>query len=139
MLVVALVASFVPLDPLVLSLLVFALFVFISVALFQQFQREDHWLDRVSPLVGIGIGIVAFIAYAGLFVAWFNSSNDSQVWQVIPQLVFMYIGIYLFVVTVSSFLAGATRVRPSRFFRPVLIFSVVFYGSMLLLPLQPGL
>ncbi|WP_251130396.1 hypothetical protein [Exiguobacterium sp. s16] len=139
MLVVALVASFVPLEPLVLSLLVFALFVFISVALFQRFQREDHWLDRVSPLVGVGIGIGALIAYATLFVAWFNSSIDLQVWQVIPQLVFMYIGIYLFVVTVSSFLAGATRVRPSRFFRPVLIFSVVFYGSMLLLPLQPGL
>ena len=139
MLVVALVASFVPLEPLVLSLLVFAMFVFISVALFQRFQREDHWLDRVSPLVGVGIGIVAWIAYAALFVAWFNSSIDLQAWQVIPQLVFMYIGIYLFVVTVSSFLAGATRVRPSRFFRPVLIFSVVFYGSMLLLPLQPGL
>ena len=139
MLVVALVASFVPLEPLVLSLLVFALFIFISVALFQRFQREDHWLDRVSPLVGVGIGIGALIAYAALFVAWFNSSIDLQTWQVIPQLVFMYIGIYLFVVTVSSFLAGATRVRPSRFFRPVLIFSVVFYGSMLLLPLQPGL
>ncbi|MDL5375620.1 hypothetical protein ACNOIU_10660 [Exiguobacterium mexicanum] len=139
MLVVALVASFVPLEPLVLSLLVFALFIFISVALFQRFQREDHWLDRVSPLVGVGIGIVAWIAYAALFVVWFNSSIDLRAWQVIPQLVFMYIGIYLFVVTVSSFLAGATRVRPSRFFRPVLIFSVVFYGSMLLLPLQPGL
>lgn len=139
MLVVALVASFVPLEPLVLSLLVFAMFVFISVALFQRFQREDHWLDRVSPLVGVGIGIGALIAYAALFVAWFNSSIDLQAWQVIPQLVFMYIGIYLFVVTVSSFLAGATRVRPSRFFRSVLIFSVVFYGSMLLLPLQPGL
>jgi len=141
MLVVALVASFVPLEPLVLSFVVFTMFVFISVALFQQFQRVDHCLDRVSPHVGvgIGIGIGAWIAYAALFVAWFNSSIDLQAWQVIPQLVFMYIGIYLFVVTVSSFLAGATRVRPSRFFRPVLIFSVVFYGSMLLLPLQPGL
>lgn len=138
-LVVALVASFVPLDPLMLSLLVFALFVFISVALFQRFQREDHWLDRVSPLVGVGIGIVACIVYAGLFVAWFNSSIDLQVWQVIPQLVFLYVGVYLFVVTTSSFLAGATRQKPSRFFRPVLIFTVFFYGAMLLLPLQPGL
>lgn len=56
-----------------------------------------------------------------------------------PRLLLMYIGIYLFVVTTSSFLAGATRLKPSRFFRPVLIFSVFFYGAMLLLPLQPGL
>lgn len=139
MLVVAIVASFVPLEPHVLSLLVFALFVFISVALFQRFQHENHWLDRVSPLVGVGIGIVAFMVYVGLFVAWFNSSNDSQVWQVIPQLVFMYMGVYLFVVTTASFMAGATRQKPSRFFRPVLIFTVFFYGAMLLLPLQPGL
>lgn len=139
MFVVALIASLVPLEPLVLSLVVFALFVFISVALFKRFQRENHWLDRVSPLVGVGIGIVACIVYAGLFVAWFNSSIDLQMWQVIPQLVFMYIGIYLFVVTTSSFLAGMTRVRPSRFFRPVLIFSVFFYAAILLLPFQPGL
>ncbi len=139
MFAVATVASFVPLEPLVLSLLVFGLFVFISVSLFQRFQRDDHWLDRVSPLVGVGIGIVAFIVYAGVFVAWFNSSNDSQVWQVIPQLVFMYMGVYLFVMTTASFMAGATRQKPSRFFRPVLIFTVFFYGAMLLLPLQPGL
>ncbi|WP_236636625.1 hypothetical protein [Exiguobacterium sp. SL-9] len=139
MLVVAIVASFVPLEPLVLSLVVFALFVFISVALFQRFQREGHWLDHVSPLVGVGIGIAAWIAYAALFVAWFNSSLDLQAWQVIPQLIFMYIGVYLFVVTTSSFLAGATRQQPSRFFRPVLIFTVFFYGAMLLIPLQPGL
>ncbi|WP_240731248.1 MULTISPECIES: hypothetical protein [Exiguobacterium] len=139
MLVVALVASFVRLDPRVLSLLVFALFVFISVVLFRRFQREDHWLDRVSPLVGVGIGIGACIAYAALFVAWFNSSLDLQVWRVIPQLVFMYAGIYVFVVTTSSFMAGATRQKPSRFFRPVLIFAVFFYAAMLLLPLQPGL
>ncbi|UTT42039.1 hypothetical protein [Exiguobacterium aurantiacum] len=139
MLVVAIVASFVPLEPLVLSLVVFALFVFISVALFQRFQRESHWLDHVSPLVGVGIGVVAWIVYVALFVAWFNSSLDLQAWQVIPQLIFMYIGVYLFVVTTSSFLAGATRQQPSRFFRPVLIFTVFFYGAMLLLPLQPGL
>ncbi|WP_251128227.1 hypothetical protein [Exiguobacterium sp. s6] len=139
MLIVAIVASFVPLEPRVLSLLVFALFVFISVALFQRFQREDNWFDRVSPLVGVGVGIVAFILYALVFVAWFNSSNDAQVWQVIPQLIFMYVGIYLFVVTTASFMAGATRQKPSRFFRPVLIFTVFFYGAMLLLPLQPGL
>ncbi|KAB2865438.1 MAG: hypothetical protein F9K39_01720 [Exiguobacterium chiriqhucha] len=129
----------VALDPLVLSLLVFELFVFISVALFQRFQREDHWLDRVSPLVGVGIGIGAWIAYAALFVAWFNSSNDLQAWQIIPQLIFMYVGVYLFVMTTASFMAGATRQKPSRFFRPVLIFTVFFYGAMLLLPLQPGL
>lgn len=139
MLVVALVASLVPLEPLVLSLVVFALFVFVSVSLFQRFQRENHWLDRVSPLVGVGIGIVALIVYTGLFVAWFNSSLDLQAWQVIPQLIFMYVGVYLFVVTTSSFLAGATRHQPSRFFRPVLIFTVFFYGAMLLIPLQPGL
>lgn len=139
MVVVALVASFVPLEPFVLSLLVFALFVFISVALFQRFKREDHWLDRVSPLVGVGIGIGAWIAYAALFVAWFNSSIDLRAWQVISQLVFMYVGVYLFVMTTASFMAGATRQKPSRFFRSVLIFTVFFYGAMLLLPLQPGL
>lgn len=139
MILVAVVASFIPLEPLALSLVVFALFVFISAALFQRFQREDHWLDRVSPLVGVGIGIFALVVYAGLFVVWFNSSINLQVWQVIPQLVFIYIGIYLFVMTTASFLAGATRQKPSRFFRPILIFTVFFYGAMLLLPLQPGL
>ncbi len=137
--VVALVASFVPLEPLLLSFIVFGLFVFISTALFQRFQREDHWLDRVSPLVGVGIGIGAWIAYAAIFVAWSNSSLDFQAWQVIPQLVFMYVGVYLFVMTTASFMAGATRQKPSCFFRPVLIFTVFFYGAMLLLPLQPGL
>ncbi|WP_251127623.1 hypothetical protein [Exiguobacterium sp. s154] len=79
MILVAVVASFIPLEPLVLSLVVFALFVFISAALFQRFQREDHWLDRVSPLVGVGIGIFALIVNAGLFVVWFNSSINLQV------------------------------------------------------------
>lgn len=136
---IAFVASFVPLEPVILSLVIFLLFVFVSMALFKQFSKDDHWLDRVSPLVGVGIGIVSFLAYAGLFVAWVNASGDSQVWRIIPQLVFVYVGIYLFVVTTASFLAGATRERPSRFFRPILIFSVVFYAAMLLLPHQPGL
>ncbi|WP_254281640.1 hypothetical protein [Exiguobacterium aurantiacum] len=136
---IALAASFVPLEPFALSLVVFALFVFVSMALFQQFSKDGHWLDRYPPLVGVGLGIVSLIAYIGLFIAWVNASGDSQVWRVIPQLIFVYVGIYLFTVTMASFLAGATRERPSRFFRPILIFSVVFYAAMLLLPFQPGL
>ncbi|WP_214785272.1 hypothetical protein [Exiguobacterium sp. s183] len=46
---------------------------------------------------------------------------------VLVRLLLMYTGIYIFVMTTTSFLAGATRLKPSRFFRPVLIFSVFFY------------
>lgn len=128
----ALIASFVPLEPVALSLVIFLLFVFISVALFQHLE-ETHWIDRFSPLVVVGIGIVAFIAYAGLFLAWGNSSLNLQVWRIIPHLIFMYVGVYLFVVTLSSFMAGATRQQPSRFYRPVIVISVICYGAMLFL------
>lgn len=136
MLVVATVASFVPLEPLVLSLLVFVLFVFISVALFQRFQRENHWLDRVSPLVGIGIGMTGFVAYVALFLAWANATLDSQLLQMMGQLLFTYVGAYLFVLTISSFMSGATRQKPSRFYRPVLVLSVICYGAMILFSLS---
>lgn len=131
----AFLASFVPLDPLVLTFVVFVLFVLISMALFQRL-REGHWSDRLSPLIVVGLGIVAFIAYLALFLAWGNATLDSQVWQMIGQLVFTYVGVYLFVVTVSGFMAGVTRQKPSRFFQPVLVISVICYGAMLLLSLS---
>ncbi|KDN57022.1 hypothetical protein [Exiguobacterium sp. AB2] len=131
----ALLASFVPLQPLALTLVVFMLFVLVSIALFQQLPQNE-WFDRLSPLLVIGIGLVAFIAYLGLFLAWGNATIDSQVWQMIGQLLFMYVGVYVFVVTVSGFLAGATRQKPSRFFQPVLVVSVICYEAMLFLSLS---
>lgn len=138
MLGVSLLVSYVHLDTTIFSLVLFVLFLFVSTALFLRFD-EDHWLNRVSPLVGVGVGVLSLIAYLGLVVFTFNELDQLGIWTVLVRLLLMYIGIYLFVVTTSSFLAGATRLKPSRFFRPVLIFSVFFYGAMLLLPLQPGL
>ncbi|WP_214779077.1 hypothetical protein [Exiguobacterium sp. s22] len=135
---VSLFVSYIHLEPTIFSIVVFMLFVFVSTALFMRFD-EDHWLDRVSPLVGVGIGILSLIAYVGLLVLSFNELDQLGIWTVLVRLLLMYVGIYLFVVTTSSFLSGAMRVKPSRFFRPVLIFSVFFYGALLLLPLQPGL
>lgn len=134
----SLFVSYIHLEPTIFSIVVFILFLFVSTALFMRFD-QDHWLDRVSPLVGVGVGVLSLIAYLGMIVLSFNELNQLGIWTVLVRLLLMYIGIYLFVVTTSSFLAGATRLKPSRFFRPVLIFSVFFYGAMLLLPLQPGL
>lgn len=138
MLGVSLLVSYVHLDTTIFSLVLFVLFLFVSTTLFLRFD-EDHWLNRVSPLVGVGVGILSLIAYLGLVVFTFNELDQLGIWTVPVRLLLMYVGIYIFVMTTSSFLAGATRVKPSRFFRPVLIFSVFFYGAMLLLPLQPGL
>lgn len=138
MLGVSLLVSYVRLDTTIFSFVLFVLFLFVSTALFLRFD-EDHWLDRVSPLVGVGVGVLSLIAYLGLIVLAFNELDQLGIWTVLARLLFMYVGIYIFVMTTTSFLAGATRLKPSRFFRPVLIFSVFFYGAMLLLPLQPGL
>lgn len=138
MLGVSLLVSYVHLDTTIFSLVLFVLFLFVSTALFLRFD-EDHWLNRVSPLVGVGVGILSLIAYLGLVVFTFNELDQLGIWTVLVRLLLMYVGIYIFVMTTTSFLAGATRLKPSRFFRPVLIFSVFFYGAMLLLPLQPGL
>ncbi|WP_214815755.1 hypothetical protein [Exiguobacterium sp. s59] len=138
MLGVSLLVSYVQLDATIFSLVLFVLFLFVSTALFLRFD-EDHWLDRVSPIVGVGVGILSLIAYLGLVMVSFNELDQLGMWTVLVRLLLMYVGIYIFVMTTTSFLAGATRVKPSRFFRPVLIFSVFFYGAMLLLPLQPGL
>ena len=138
MLGVSLLVSYVHLDTTIFSLVLFVLFIFVSTALFLRFD-EDHWLDRVSPLVGVGVGVLSLIAYLGLIVLSFNELDQLGIWTVLVRLLLMYVGIYIFVMTTTSFLAGATRLKPSRFFRPVLIFSVFFYGAMLLLPLQPGL
>ncbi|WP_214875305.1 hypothetical protein [Exiguobacterium sp. CH10] len=138
MLGVSLLVSYVHLDTTIFSLVLFVLFIFVSTALFLRFD-EDHWLDRVSPLVGVGVGILSLIAYLGLIVLAFNELDQLGIWTILVRLLLMYVGIYIFVMTTTSFLAGATRLKPSRFFRPVLIFSVFFYGAMLLLPLQPGL
>ncbi|WP_214819425.1 MULTISPECIES: hypothetical protein [unclassified Exiguobacterium] len=138
MLGVSLLVSYVHLDTTIFSLVLFVLFIFVSTALFLRFD-EDHWLDRVSPLVGVGVGVLSLIAYLGLIVLAFNELDQLGIWTVLVRLLLMYVGIYIFVMTTTSFLAGATRLKPSRFFRPVLIFSVFFYGAMLLLPLQPGL
>ena len=138
MLGVSLLVSYVHLDATIFSLVLFVLFLFVSTALFLRFD-EDHWLDRVSPLVGVGVGVLSLIAYLGLIVLAFNELDQLGIWTVLVRLLLMYVGIYIFVMTTTSFLAGATRLKPSRFFRPVLIFSVFFYGAMLLLPLQPGL
>lgn len=138
MLGVSLLVSYVHLDTTIFSLVLFVLFLFVSTALFLRFD-EDHWLDRVSPLVGVGVGVLSLIAYLGLIVLAFNELDQLGIWTVLARLLLMYVGIYIFVMTTTSFLAGATRLKPSRFFRPVLIFSVFFYGAMLLLPLQPGL
>ncbi|WP_214695331.1 MULTISPECIES: hypothetical protein [unclassified Exiguobacterium] len=135
---VSLLVSYVHLDTTTFSLVLFVLFLFVSTALFLRFD-EDHWLDRVSPLVGVGVGVLSLIAYLGLIVLAFNELDQLGIWTVLVRLLLMYVGIYIFVMTTTSFLAGATRLKPSRFFRPVLIFSVFFYGAMLLLPLQPGL
>lgn len=135
---VSLLVSYVHLDTTIFSLVLFVLFLFVSTALFLRFD-EDHWLNRVSPLVGVGVGVLSLIAYLGLVVFTFNELDQLGIWTVPVRLLLMYVGIYIFVMTTSSFLAGATRLKPSRFFRPVLIFSVFFYGAMLLLPLQPGL
>lgn len=135
---VSLLVSYVHLDTTIFSLVLFVLFIFVSTALFLRFD-EDHWLDRVSPLVGVGVGVLSLIAYLGLIVLAFNELDQLGIWTVLVRLLLMYVGIYIFVMTTTSFLAGATRLKPSRFFRPVLIFSVFFYGAMLLLPLQPGL
>ncbi|WP_214757186.1 MULTISPECIES: hypothetical protein [unclassified Exiguobacterium] len=134
----SLFVSYIHLGPTIFSIVVFILFLFVSTALFMRFD-QNHWLDRVSPLVGVGVGVLSLIAYLGMIVLSFNELNQLGIWTVLVRLLLMYIGIYIFVVTTSSFLAGATRLKPSRFFRPVLIFSVFFYGAMLLLPLQPGL
>jgi hypothetical protein len=134
----SLFVSYIHLEPTIFSIIVFMLFLFVSTALSMRFD-QDHWLDRVSPLVGVGVGILSLIAYLGMIVLSFNELDQLGIWTVLVRLLLMYIGIYLFVVTTSSFLAGATRLKPSHFFRPVLIFSVFFYGAMLLLPLQPGL
>ncbi|MGA9468363.1 MAG: hypothetical protein WBV10_12095 [Exiguobacterium marinum] len=134
----SLFVSYIHLEPTLFSIVLFILFLFVSTVLFLRFD-EDHWLDRVSPLVGIGVGALSLIAYIGLIVLSFNEIDQLGMWTVLVRLMLMYVGIYLFVVTTSSFLAGATRLKPSRFFRPVLIFSVFFYGAMLLIPLQPGL
>lgn len=134
----SLLVSYIHLEPTIFSIVVFILFLFVSTALFMRFD-QNHWLDRVSPLVGVGVGVLSLIAYLGMIVLSFNELNQLGIWTVLVRLLLMYIGIYIFVVTTSSFLAGATRLKPSRFFRPVLIFSVFFYGAMLLLPLQPGL
>lgn len=138
MLGVSLLVSYVHLDTTIFSFVLFVLFLFVSTALFLRFD-EDHWLDRVSPLVGVGMGVLSLIAYLGLIVLAFNELDQLGIWTVLVRLLLMYVGIYIFVMTTTSFLAGATRLKPSRFFRPVLIFSVFFYGAMLLLPLQPGL
>ena len=138
MLGVSLLVSYVQLDTTIFSLVLFVLFLFVSTALFLRFD-EDHWLDRVSPIVGVGVGVLSLIAYLGLIVLAFNELDQLGIWTVFVRLLLMYVGIYIFVMTTTSFLAGATRLKPSRFFRPVLIFSVFFYGAMLLLPLQPGL
>ncbi|MCT4785223.1 hypothetical protein ACFQO8_09305 [Exiguobacterium aestuarii] len=138
MLGVSLLVSYVQLDATIFSLVLFVLFLFVSTALFLRFD-EDHWLDRVSPIVGVGVGVLSLIGYLGLVVVSFNELDQLGIWTVLVRLLLMYVGIYIFVMTTTSFLAGATRVKPSRFFRPVLIFSVFFYGAMLLLPLQPGL
>lgn len=138
MLGVSLLVSYVHLDTTIFSFVLFVLFLFVSTALFLRFD-EDHWLDRVSPLVGVGVGVLSLIAYLGLIVLAFNELDQLGIWTVLVRLLLMYVGIYIFVMTTTSFLAGATRLKPSRFFRPVLIFSVFFYGAMLLLPLQPGL
>lgn len=135
---VSLLVSYVHLDTTIFSLVLFVLFLFVSTALFLRFD-EDHWLNRVSPLVGVGVGVLSLIAYIGLVVFTFNELDQLGIWMVPVRLLLMYVGIYIFVMTTSSFLAGATRLKPSRFFRPVLIFSVFFYGAMLLLPFQPGL
>lgn len=135
---VAMVAGFLSLERISFTIVIFLLFAFVSTSLSHRFQN-NHWLDRVSPLIGVGIGDSSLVLYALLFVTGANVFRTNDVWSVFAYLVFMYIGIYLFVVTTSSFLAGATRLKPSRFFRPVLIFSVFFYGAMLLIPLQPGL
>ncbi|MGE6491882.1 hypothetical protein ACQKD4_09225 [Exiguobacterium sp. NPDC077395] len=135
---VSLLVSYVHLDTTIFSLVLFVLFLFVSTALFLRFDK-DHWLDRVSPLVGVGVGVLSLIAYLGLIVLAFNELDQLGIWTVLVRLLLMYVGIYIFVMTTTSFLAGATRLKPSRFFRPVLIFSVFFYGAMLLLPLQPGL
>ncbi|MCA0979719.1 hypothetical protein [Exiguobacterium aestuarii] len=138
MLGVSLLVSYVHLDTTIFSLVLFVLFLFVSTALFLRFD-EDHWLDRVSPIVGVGVGVLSLIGYLGLVVVSFNEFDQLGIWTVLVRLLLMYVGIYIFVMTTTSFLAGATRLKPSRFFRPVLIFSVFFYGAMLLLPLQPGL
>ncbi|MDA5560283.1 hypothetical protein PJK55_06000 [Exiguobacterium sp. MMG028] len=138
MLGISLIVSYVQLDTTIFSLVLFVLFLFVSTALFLRFD-EDHWLDRVSPIVGVGLGVLSLIAYLGLVMVSFNELDQLGIWTVLVRLLLMYVGIYIFVMTTSSFLAGATRVKPSRFFRPTLIFSVFFYGAMLLLPLQPGL
>ncbi|WP_214794308.1 MULTISPECIES: hypothetical protein [unclassified Exiguobacterium] len=138
MLGISLLVSYVQLDTTLFSFVLFVLFLFVSTALFLRFD-EDHWLDRVSPIVGVGLGVLSLIAYLGLVMVSFNELDQLGIWTVLVRLLLMYVGIYIFVMTTTSFLAGATRVKPSRFFRPVLIFSVFFYGAMLLLPLQPGL
>ncbi|WP_337873608.1 hypothetical protein [Exiguobacterium sp.] len=138
MLGVSLLVSYVHLDTTIFSLVLLVLFLFVSTALFLRFD-EDHWLDRVSPIVGVGVGVLSLIGYLGLVVVSFNEFDQLGIWTVLVRLLLMYVGIYIFVMTTTSFLAGATRLKPSRFFRPVLIFSVFFYGAMLLLPLQPGL
>lgn len=138
MLGVSLLVSYVHLDTTIFSLVLFVLFIFVSTALFLRFD-EDHWLDRVSPIVGVGVGVLSLIGYLGLVVVSFNEFDQLGIWTVLVRLLLMYVGIYIFVMTTTSFLAGATRLKPSHFFRPVLIFSVFFYGAMLLLPLQPGL
>lgn len=126
MLGVLLLVSYVHLDTTIFSLVLFVLFLFVSTALFLRFG-EDHWLDRVSPLVGVGVGVLSLIAYLGLIVLAFNELDQLGIWTVLVRLLLMYVGIYIFVMTTTSFLAGATRLKPSRFFRPVLIFSVFFY------------
>lgn len=135
---VAVGAGFLSLDRIPFAIVIFLLFVFVSTALFLRFQK-DHWLDRVSPLVGVGIGVLSLVLYALLFVTVASVFSTNDVWSVLARLVFMYVGLYVFVLTTSSFLAAVVRGEPSRFFRPLLIFSVFFYGTMLLIPLQPGL
>lgn len=135
MISVACLASFAPLDPLALSLVVFVLFVLISIALDYRLQKH-YWPDHFSPLVGIGFGLIALVAYLALFLVWGDATLDSQMWQMVGQLTFTYTGAYLFVLIISSFLAGATRQKPSRFYRPVLVISVICYGTMILLSLS---
>ncbi|WP_215142022.1 hypothetical protein [Exiguobacterium qingdaonense] len=134
----SLFVSYIHLEPTIFSIVVFMLFLFVSTALFMRFN-QDHWLDRVSPLVGVGIGVLSLIAYLSLIAFSLSEIDQLGMWTVLVRLLLMYVGIYIFVMTTSSFLAGATRLKPSRFFRPILIFSVFFFGAMLLIPLQPGL
>lgn len=138
-LVFASLMSVVPLDPMILSFTMFGLFVVVSVILFQRMIRMNHWLDRVSPFAGVIVGLVAFMLYVGVFVFWVNQAPDSMWLRVMPQLVLVFIGVQLFVYTTASFLAGATRKRPSSFFRPLLIIAVIFYGALLLIPFQYNL